>query len=492
MRAKTPIPFGEWAPDRSKISGDGNEFRGCLRYGGRYVPLQDLARIRAGAVINDFCLGGRSFYDGDSQPVSFCGDSGELYRVVGKLPVSVSKSGGYNASPDWAWTFEQFGQNIIAVARGEAPQRYVLGSSSVFADLANAPAADVAFRVRQHLFLADGRTLYCSGFNNIEDWDFDTATNGFQTELPHDAGYAVAGWSGEQGVLFQERGILRITYTGASVPFNIDEIEGGRGLCGPNAFSRWGKLAFCVAEDGLYTFDGLSSGNIGAGRVDGYFANNLNYGFRHRVYAQLDAKRKSWMIGFPTGGSTTPNEVLIYNWEDDKWTHDEIETHYGFEMHREPIDADDEAGLVAAFGTADADAAAYANISADSPLFRDSRKEWAAFDDQRRLCLFNGSNREAVLSTGTFQPIPGQVAHVTELWPIGDFDQDVVEGAVAWRLKRLSETETVTPFAPMNEDGFCPVDAEGRYLRGIVRVLKGANWTEANGVFSDGQPAGEF
>jgi hypothetical protein len=492
MRQKTPIPFAEWAPDQSKISGNGNEFRGCIRQGGRYAPLQDLKQIRAGSQIADICLGAKTFYDGDSAPIAFCGDAGELYRIIGKMPVSVSKAGGYAASEDWAWTFEQFGQNIIAVARGVPPQRYTIGSSSVFADLATAPAADVAFRIRQHLFLVDGRNLYCSGFNDITDWTFDTATNSFQTEIPHAAGLAVAGWSGEQGVLFQERGILRIAYTGGTVPFNIDEIEGGRGLCGPNAWSPWGKVAFCVAEDGFYTFDGLSSSNIGQGRVDQYFANNLNYGYRHRVWAQLDASRKSWMIGFPTAGSTICNEVLIYSFADDKWTHDEIDTHLGFEMHREPINADDEAGLIAAFGTANSDAAAFANISADSPLFRESRKQWAAFDADRKLCLFDGVNREAVLSTGTFQPIPGMIADVTELWPVCDVDSGLVEGAIAWRRKRLSETETVSPFAPMNDDGFCPVMAEGRYLRGIVRIMKGARWTEANGVFSDGQPAGEF
>jgi hypothetical protein len=492
LRQKTPIPFGEWAPDRSKISGDSNEFSGCLRLSGRYAPWPKLQQVRAGAVLGDTALGARSFYDGDSAPVTFCGDSDNLYRVNGKLPVAVSKAGGYSASPDWAWTFEQFGQNVVAVARGAPPQRYVLGSSSVFADLANAPTADVVFRVRQHLFLADGRTLYCSGFNNIEDWSLDTATNSFQTEIPHDAGLAVAGWSGEQGVLFQERGILRLTYTGAAAPFNIDEIEGGRGLCGPNALSRWGKVAFCVAEDGFYTFDGLSSSPIGQGRVDQWFTNKLNYGYRHRVSSSVDATRKCWKINFPADGATTPNYELAYSWSDDKWTWREMDVQLGFEMHREPIDADDEAGLIDAFGTANMDDPVYANISADSPLFRESRKQWAAFDGDRKLCLYDGPNSEAILSTGTFQPIPGQKTFVSEIHPIGDADIEAVDAAVAWRRKRLSEVETVTPFSPMNDEGFCPVDAEGRYMRGIVRIAEGAEWSEMSGIFTDGAPAGEF
>lgn len=492
MREKTPIPFAEWAPDRSKISGDSNEFKGVLREGGRYTPFPSPLQIRSGAQINDICLGAKTFYDGDSAPVAFCGDLGQLYRIVGKLPVAVSKAGGYLASTDWAWSFEQFGQNIVAVARGVTPQRYTLGSSSVFADLATAPAADVVFRIRQHLFLADGRTLYCSGFNDITNWTFDPAVQSFQTDLPHEAGLAVAGWSGEQGVVFQERGIMRVTYTGGTVPFNFDEIEGGRGLCGPNAWKPWGKVAFCVAEDGIYTFDGLSSNPIGQGRVDKWFTDRLNYGFRHRVSLSIDAARKSIKIDFPANGSTTPNAQLMYSWADDKWTYDEQETHFGFELHREPINADDEAGLIAAFGTADSDAAAFASISADSPLFRESRKQWAVFDADRRLCIFDGPAREATLSTGTFQPIPGMTSHVTEIWPIVDADPDDVSAAVGYRLRRLGETETVSAFADMNDDGFCPVDAEGRYMRGVVNIAAGATWTEANGIYTDAKVAGEF
>jgi hypothetical protein len=492
VREKSPIPFGEWAPDRSKISGDSEEFKGVLREGGRYTPLPSPSQIRAGSQIADICLGAKTFYDADSAPVAFCGDQGQLYRIMGKLPVAVSKVGGYSASEDWAWTFEQFGNAIVAVARGANPQRYDIGSSSVFADLSGAPQADVAFRIRQHLFLANGRTLYCSGFNNIEDWSLDTATNSFQTEIPHDAGLAVAGWSGEQGALFQERGILRIVYTGSAIPFSIDEIEGGRGLCGPNAWKPWGKVAFCVAEDGIYTFDGLGSQPIGQGRVDKWFTDRLNYGYRHRVSLSIDAARKSIKVDFPMEGSTTPNAQIIYSWADDKWTYDEIETHLGFELHREPINADDESGLIAAFGTANSDAEAFASISADSPLFRESRKQWACFDADRRLCIFDGPNREATLSTGTFQPIPGVISHVTEVWPITDANVGLVEAAVGYRLRRLSETETVSSYAAMNDDGFCPVDAEGRYLRGVVRIAAGAQWTEASGIYTDAAVAGEF
>lgn len=465
--------------------------KGVLPLSGRYGPLPDLLQVRAGSMVNDRCLGGKSFYDGDGFPITFLGDSGRLYRVNGKIPADISKSGGYSASLDWAWTFEQFGDNVVAIARGVTPQRYIMGSSSAFADLENAPNGDTVFRIRQHLFICDGNTVNCSGFNNITIWDPSTpGAQAFQSEVNQANGLIVAGWGGEQGAIFQERGIVRVTYTGATAPFIFDEVEGGRGVCGPNAWSPWGKIAFCAAEDGFYSFDGLAATPIGSDRVDRYFASRLNYGYRHRVWASIDAKRKCWMVAFPTEGAIEPNEVLIYSWSDNKWTWDEFDSQYGFEMHREPVDADDEAGLIELFGTANADDPVFANISADSPLFRESRAEWAVVNGDRKLCQFTGSNRAAELSTATYD-IAGKKTFISELWPVTDAPYATVSGNVATRLRRLDEVETVSPAAAMNAEGFCPVYAEGRYLRGLVNIAAGASWTEATGVHHDGSESGE-
>jgi hypothetical protein len=489
---KQIIPFGEFAPDRSVISGQSPMIKGVLPLSGRYAPLPDLQQVRAGSMLNDRCLGGKSFYDKASQAsVTFLADHGRLYRVIGKVPSDVSKSAGYSFSFDWGVAFEQFGDNIVAVGRGVTPQRYVFGSSSLFADLANAPTGDTVFRIRNHLFICEGNVVNCSGFNNITIWDPSTpGAQAFQNEVNQANGLIVAGWGGEQGAIFQERGIVRLTYTGAAAPFIFDEVEGGRGVCGPNAWSPWGKIAFCAAEDGFYTFDGLAATPIGADRVDRYFASRLNYGYRHRVWASIDAKRKCWMVAFPTEGAIEPNEVLIYSWSDNKWTWDEFDSQYGFEMHREPVDADDEAGLIELFGTADADDPVFDTISADSPLFRESRAEWAVINGDRKLCQFTGANRAADLSTATYD-IAGRKTFVSELWPVTDAPYASVSGQVATRLRRLDEVETVSPVSPMNAEGFCPVYAEGRYQRGLVGIAAGAAWTEATGVHHDGRESGE-
>jgi hypothetical protein len=490
VRPKTLIRFGKYAPDQAIASGQSPIMKGVLPKAGRYAPLPDLQQIRDGATLNDPCLGGRAFYDTSGFPAAFLGDTGRLYKLDGKIPTDVSKSGGYTFSQDWAVGFEQFGNNIVAVGRGDDPQRFILGSSSLFADLTGAPAGDVVFRIRQHLFICSGRTVNCSGFNNIEQWGNDPATQAFIGEVGQANGMIVGGWGGEQGAIFQERGIVRVTYTGGTAPFIFDEIEGGRGVCGPNAWSPWGKIAFLQAEDGAYVFDGLSAIPIGEGWVDDYFTRNLNYGYRHKVWTAIDANRKCWKVAFPTGGAITPNEVLIYSWADKEWTHDAYDSQYGFGLNREPVDADDEAGLIALFGTADADDPVFADISVDSPLFRESRAEWCVVDGSRRICQFTGANRAATLSTGVFEQA-GRKTFVSEMFPATDAPPEDVTGQVGTRLYRLDEAETLSTASQMNNEGFCPVYAEGRYLRGVVNIAAGATWTEATGVYTDGSPAGE-
>jgi hypothetical protein len=488
MRKKAVVPFGQWAPDQSLLSGNSATIKGCLSLSGRYAPLPDLEQIRPGSQISDDCIGGFTAYDPDGQPLTFIGDAGNLYRIVGKLPQTVSRPGAYNASRDWVWSFSQFGNNILAIARGEQLQRFVMGSSNQFEDVNTAPNGDCVFRIRNQVFIGAGNIVHACAFNNVLDWTPDTATQAFSNELNQARGLIVAGWGGEQGLVFQERGMTRLNFLGGEVPYQFDDVEGGRGLVGPNAWSEWGRQAFCVAEDGFYTTDGSSVQPIGQNRVDRWFASQLNYSARQKTWAAIDTERKSWMIGFPTGGSTSPNMVGIYSFADDRWTFDDFDSQYGLEMHREPVNIDDEAGLIALLGTADVDAM---SVSFDSPAFRESRKSWGVVNGSRQICQFSGPARAATFSTGTFEPIVGRKAFVTELYPTVDAEADKVSGALAYRIKTLEQAETVSVATDQNEDGYCPQFVEGRYLRGIVNVDAGAAWTEALGVHTDASPSGE-
>lgn len=491
MARPRPFPFTEYRPDASLLDSADQKAKGVLSLTKRYAPLPDLSAVGTSARLNDQCLGAASFYSTTGASTTFLGDAGRLYRKAGNALYDVSKSGGYTAAPDWAWSFEQFGDNIVAVARGVDPQRFILGSSSAFEDLdATAPRGDVVFRIRQHLFICSGRTVNCSGFNNVTQWTPDPATQAFTNEVGQQAGMIVAGWGGEQGALFQERGIVRLTYQGGSAPFIFDEVEGGRGAVGPHAVAPYGRSCFVVAEDGIYVFDGLQMQPIGQDKVDRTFSNSLTYAYKHRTSAAIDVRRKSLMVSYPADGSTVPNRVLIYSWADGRWTHDDIDMQICFELHRDGVTMDDSAGITALFGTTNMDDAAFAEIGVDSPVWSESRKTWGAVNPSRAVCDFTGNNRAAQIETSEIEPVPGGMAFVSELWPQIDA-QSGVQATLYARRRRLDQTLTAAAMTEMNDDGFCPTLAEGRFMRARLDIAAGTTWTECTGVHHDAQAAGE-
>lgn len=486
-----PIPIADWEPDRGVLLGSADN-RGCIPLSGRYAPLPDLTPIRVEGTLNDACLGGGSFYSSAGVNTAFVGDRSRLYQLLNKIPTDVSRAGGYAASPDWVWSFEQFGDNIIACARGVTElQRFVLGSSTAFADIPGSPQADTLFRVRQQLFACAGRTVNVSAFNNITDWAPSTVTQAFSTDLNQAAGLIQAGIGGEQGAIFQERGIVRVTYTGGAAPYNFDEIEGGRGACSPHAVAAWGRGAFVAAEDGFYYFDGLQAEPIGQNKIDRYFTRALNYPYRTRVWSAVDAARKCVMWGFPTGGAQTCTEVLIYSWADGKWTHDAIETQHGFELHRSGVSVDDTAEITRLYGTTNVDDPALQNVSVDSAAWRESRKQWAAVNGARQVCQWTGANRAAVVETGLQEPSPTKKAFVSEIWPQTDAPPSALTCHVSMRFRRLDEAETTADSAVVNSEGFAEVRAEGRYLKAKVDIAAGAPWTEITGIITDGVDGGQ-
>lgn len=486
--ANKPIPFASYEPDKGVASGAGMIAKGVISRAKRYVPLPGLSSYRSGSFMLDACLGGGGFYDSVGAPKVFLGDRTKLYLVdANKVLQDVSKSGGYSVDTDWQWSFDQFGNNIIAAGRGATLQRFELGTSSVFADIAGAPSAEVVFRIRNHMFACAGRTVNWSAFNDVTDWTPSTETQAGNNTLGQAAGIIVSGIGGEQGAIFQERGIVRVGYTGGDIPWVFDEVEGGRGACSPASVRPWGRGAFVVAEDGFYYWDGLEAKPIGQDRVDATFAADLNYPYRGRVTSAIDALNKCWMIAYPSGASSVCDKVLIYSWADDRWTHDEIDIQALIEMPLAGVSADDEAGIVALAGTANADEI---TLSVDSPAWRESRRTWAAIDTTRSIKTFTGRPRKAVLESGEFSPNdPGQT-FLNEVFPIIDAEPENVAAEFYVKQHRLGERPYLANSSTMDETGCCPADIEGRYLKARITVAANARWSEATALNWTGKAAG--
>ena len=510
-RNANPIQFAEWAPDKSTLSGYGRDAKGCISQSGRYAPLNDLTAYKAGASISGTCIGARGFWSSAGNVHIFIGDEFDLYKMASRQPAIVSKAGGYTPSIPDGWQFEQFGDHVVAVnAAVTTPQVYQMGTSSLFADLAGSPPVSTAvFRVGNQLCLANGRTLSVSGFNNIELWDYATATQGVQVDVDQRGGNIQTGVGGEVGLIFQERGIVRMTYVGPPTVFSLETIEWKHGAISREAVSQYGRNTFFVSETGMFVTDGMSVQPIGDGKVDKYFSDNLNYSARNKVTTAIDFARKLWIVAFPTAGNVTADHLLIYSMADNRWTHDEITTQMLFDMPREGITIDDTAAIIALEGT---DVSDDIPTSVDDPQWRETRVQVAAVDGDGGVSTFEGATRAATMSTTEFEPVKLKQTLVDELWPEIDIISTNVTAFVNVRRRNLNNLNwngqpltwggssmfwntgaqgTTTTTSEMNEHGFIPVRLSARYMEMGITVAAGTSWTEATGIQWRGSAGGE-
>lgn len=507
-RDPQPVPFAEWAPDRSNQSGYAQEAKGVISLGGHYAPHQDLTPYKAGAALAGTCIGARGFWDSSSVVHIFMGDEFDLYKTVIRQPTVVSKSGGYSASLADGWQFEQFNDTIVAVNANVTPQKYVLGTSSVFEDLGGSPpTARTVFRVGDQLCLANGRTLSVSGFNNPELWDYATATQGVQVDLDQRGGNIQTGVGGEVGLIFMERAVVRMTYVGPPTIFQLDTIEWKHGGISREGVSQYGRNTFYVSETGFLVNDTMSSTPIGQNRVDKWFVDNLNYSARHKVTSAIDFANKLWKVSFPTSGSAHADHMLIYSIADNRWTHDDIDTQMLFEMPREGVSFDDDDAVFALEGTTNADEI---DTALDDPQWSETRIQVAAVDNSGVLSTFEGSNRAATITTSEMQPTPLKQTLVDELWPEIDVESTEVNGFVNTRSRRsqvlswgdaplhwggreiiFGAKGAGTHSSDLNQFGFCPVRLSSRYIQMGITVQAGVGWTEATGMAWRGSAAGE-
>lgn len=487
-----PIPFAEWLPDRSDRENPAFEAKGVISQAGQYAPFPDIQDYSADAEADAIVLGGDTFYDDETAPHIFVGDSSKLYHLESRVATDRSQAGGYTVGSSDTWQFAQFGNNVVAVTRNEAPQHFDMGASPIvaFADLSGSPptgATSVA-RVNDFLMMGEGFTVHWSAFNDIEDWTPDATTQAGNQELDQERGEIISIVGLDYAAIFQERGIRRAIYVGGSIiwDFGQDYVEKARGCIARNAATPFGRIIFYAADDGFYAFDGQASTPIGVGKVDSYFTRNLNYAFRHKISVGIDYSRKLVVWACPMGSNQLPSELLIYSVQDGRWTHDEIGLEFLFDSPAEPFNVDNFDTL---FPADDLDGTIEPN-DIDSSVFDDRRIRLAGWQTNHRLGLFTGGARAATIETRETEIAPGRRALLTEVWPLGDMAMGAVSASVGYRKALPGAGKTYTTASQMNRAGFCPQRIDARFGSVRLQIAAGSTWRRMEGVHVTAVPTG--
>ena len=482
------IKFGEWLPDQPDLENKGvTVAENVIPAFEGYRSLSSLGNVsnQATNILKNIF----SAKDNSGNVKVFAGDTGKLYEFnAGTSNLDdISKGGGYSLTDSERWRFVQFGTSVI-VAGGvaETLQEFTLGTDSAFADLGGTPPkADFIAVVRDQVWTANidegsGRVPFrvrWSGINNSAQWTVGTDQADFQ-DIP-DAGAITGLVGGEYATILMEKAIVRASYVGTPLIYQIDKVETARGCTFSGSVSHIGNTVFFLNEDGFYAFDGTKSVPIGAEKVNKFFFKDFNSSQSDKMTSAVDPTNQivvwSYVSNTNQSGST-PDRLLIYNYAIQRWS-----------IANVSVD------LIAPFFTAGYTLEALDNLASnldslpaplDSNLYKGGAFLFGGSVD-KKITSFTGQPLSATIETSEFALNKGKHSLVTRSVPY--FKNGSVTVQVGARDRQDNDV-TFSTANSLTDEGFVQHRSQGRFHR--IRMNITGFWDFAQGFDIEGQPLG--
>ena len=375
------------------------------------------------------------------------------------------------------WTFTQFGQKVIGANGVDELQSWTVGSSSNFADLAAAaPTAQFVTTVRD--FVVAGKTstypnrVYWSDINDETDWTPGAASQSDTQDIP-DGGEIRGITGGEFGIVLLERSVVRMTYVGAPLFFQFDNVTSALGCYESRSVVRYGALTYFLSDDGFYMTDGQQVKPIGSERIDRWFFDICDPGKFDQMSAAVDPINKT--VSWCFTDIFANQQLLVYNWSTDKWSHGDTTANFISTIATSGTDLE---ALSALYPTLDTVPA-----SLDSRIWVGG-KLLAGGVSGAKLISFGGSALTAELQTGDIEA-QGLETLATLARPIIDGGSATI--AIASR-KRLDGNISYASAVAADSDNRVSLRSRGKYHR--LSVVPTGNWSSLVGTDLDLVPCG--
>lgn len=496
------LPVGPWTPDLPVL---GNA--GCVNVRNVYPKTSKSygpwpSQMVYSNALTARCQGAAAFLDQLGNVNLFAGDATKLYRMVaGSVAwANVSKVGGYNTPSDGQWVFTYQNGLVIATNFADAQQSFDLASSLIFADLAVAAPRARYGSVVKNFYVVGGtydavdtdqpQRVWWPALNDPTNWPTPGTTaaaivQSSFNDLLGDIGFLsgiVGNLGNADGAVFFEKAVFRMIYSGPPEVFDFPPAEGVRGCIAPNSLVQFGNLAYYMAADDFYVFDGQSSVPLGFDQWAQTFFLDLDQGYLDRVVGAADPLNKLIVWAYPGQGNSNgnPNHLLVYNWALKRasvldvecetilrllsigYTLDQLYTVLGYTLDTLPAPL-------------------------DSRIWSGGLQLLGTFDTLHKLNYFTGANLAPTVDTMETQPFPGRRWNCTGARPLVDGGTPSV--AIG---KRELQTQAVifTPAVAMNALGTCKVRTSGRYGRARITLPAGSVFSHIQGVELEGTKAG--
>jgi hypothetical protein len=314
------IAFGEWLPDQPGVTGAITDAKNCYPVANGYAPFPSEADYSDAAAQNLLITFGGKFGGATNL---FAAGATQIYKFDSNdASMDALTTTGYSTVESWDVT--QYGAKMILANGRDKLQSYEINLSTYVTDLAAAaPVAKFVTVVRDFVVAANDGTdtnkVYWSDINDETDWTPGAASQS-DTQIIPDGGDITGLAGGEYGLVFLERAIYRMSYSGSPFFFQFDAISRSLGCISNGSIAQYGGLTYFLADDGFYSCDGQSVKSIGAEKVNRWFFENAIPGeISTGMSATVDPIRKLviWKFNNTFGG----NNMLIYSISLDRWSY---------------------------------------------------------------------------------------------------------------------------------------------------------------------------
>ena len=476
------IPFGEWLPDQPEYNNPGaNTANNVYFAASSYKRFPSLVNYSTNNIAKD-SRGAGSFRDNSNTVFNFVATNSDIHQLASGTFTS-RKSGLTGGNTDY-FTFTQFGNYIIASNGVDAPQYYLMGTSTNFANLSTiatsgtVPVFKCSGVIRDFLVTGNhvgaSNRIQWSGINDITTWESGTKQSDLQ-DLPGSGGQIVHITSGEIGYVFRQNQIIRMDYVGGATVFRLSVISPNRGAVYGRTVCQDNRRVFFYADDGFFEVNGDQVTAIGAEKVNRFFDLDLNKAFSDRIVAATDPFNQLAIWLYPSSADTSNttgicDKVLIYNYATQKWSTANANASTIFSQ------------FVGAYTVELMDIISEnldnINISLDTDFWNGGQLLLGAIDSDFKAAIFSGTENIGEIETSELELFPGTRSNIIGVRPIVD-----AEATVTIKTRdRLSDNSTESSVSSMNTTGINPVRQSGRYVKFNVKIPSGGAWKDAQGI----------
>jgi hypothetical protein len=480
------LSYGDYRPDVSDYEGQATRnILNVIPRGDGYGPFPGFSPYTS--ALPSACRGAFYALKSDGTVITFAGTATKLYKLNNTdfTWTDVSSGGSsYSAlSATAQWQFAQTGDLVFATQANTVLQVFDLSSTTAFSDALGSPPQAAYISVVGSFLVLSGllSTPYriqwsgLDSFNASDSWTSGVNSSDFQ-DFP-DGGIVRGVAGGEDGIIFQDQAIRRMSYVpGSPIIFQIDRITQDKGLFAPYSIIRAAERIFFYAGQGFHKIEpGGVPEQIGREKVDRTFLTDLDKGNLQLFMGAADPRstRIYWAYKSVSGTVGAYDKLLGYDFLLDRFFPVSVTGEYLLGISQTGLTLENLDSISPSLDALTLSLDAYATAV---------QPEIAQFDNSNTLGFFRGVNLEATIESAE-QGTDGTRLTVKGFRPITD--APVLFGSASWRDTQLVAATPGVEVAVNPRTGRCDMMRDTRYTRFMVRIPAGTNWTFAAGVEPD-------